>query len=148
VQSHAATEIDELVHRINDEITPLVDCQQCGNCCRSLMINVEQHELKAIADQLQTNTEQLKEKHIETSQQGMMIMNAIPCAFLNNNSCTVYENRFSECRQFPHLDRPNFPDRLFGTLMHYGRCPIIYNVVEELKRELHFVPETADITCE
>jgi hypothetical protein len=50
----------------------------------------------------------------------------------------VYEHRFSECREFPRLDRKNFKDRLFGTLIHYAMCPIIFNVVEELKIKTGF----------
>jgi Fe-S-cluster containining protein len=133
-----SNEVDKLVHQLNEKITPQVNCLECGNCCRSLMINVEENELHAIADYLHTNTEDLKARHVETSLQGQMIMNTIPCAFLSGNACTVYEHRFSECREFPHLNRPHFTERLFGTLMHYGRCPIIYNVVEQLKNKLNF----------
>ena len=79
-----------------------------------------------------------EEKYIEKSEGGMMIMNTIPCHFLNDNKCGVYENRFKECRDFPHLHKPNFNDRLFGTLIHYAICPIIFNVIEQLKIETDF----------
>jgi uncharacterized protein len=138
IDQQDSRQIDEIVHRLNDVITPQVDCLSCGNCCRSLMINVEEGELKPIADFLGTNEVDIKTAHVETSQHGMMVMNTIPCAFLSGNACTVYEHRFSDCRAFPHLDRPNFPDRLFGTLMHYGRCVIIYNVIEQLKGRIGF----------
>jgi hypothetical protein len=67
-----------------------------------------------------------------------MIMNSIPCGFLSENKCTVYEKRFDECREFPHLHKDNFKGRLFGTLIHYAMCPIIFNVVEELKKATGF----------
>ena len=132
-------EIDKAVHALNNEITPQINCLECGNCCRSLMINVEPGELKAVADHLQITESEAKEKYIETSVEGEMLMNVIPCAFLSGNACTVYESRFSECREFPHLHKPQFRGRLFGTLMHYGRCPIIYNVMERLKIESGFI---------
>ena len=102
------------------------------------MINVTPAEADTVSTHLGMDTLEFKEKYIEESQQGQMIMSSIPCHFLNDKICTVYEHRYSECREFPHLDRKNFKDRLFGTLIHYAMCPIIFNVVEELKIEAGF----------
>lgn len=132
------TAIDGLVHTINEIITPSIDCTRCGACCKSLMINVVDTELKPVADKLQLSEEDFKEQYIETSSQGQMIMKSIPCSFLYADKCTVYEQRFAECREFPHLHKDNFKGRLFGTLVHYAMCPIIFNVVEELKIETGF----------
>jgi uncharacterized protein len=144
VKTFNSRQVDEIVNELNETITPQVNCLSCGNCCRSLIINIEEGELQPIADFLGTPETELKARHVETSQQGQMVMNTIPCAFLSGNACTVYEHRFSDCRAFPHLDRPHFQDRLFGTLMHYGRCLIIYNVVEQLKMRLGFKVQHGD----
>jgi Fe-S-cluster containining protein len=122
-------------------ITPLVDCTKCGACCKSLMINVTAEEIEAVSLHLHISATGFKEKYIEESLQGQMIMNTIPCHFLSGTMCTIYEKRFNECREFPHLHKNNFKDRLFGTFMHYTMCPIIYNVVEELKVETGFKNE-------
>src|SRR6185369_3836565 len=97
------------------------------------MINVTPGEVDVLAEAMQMSPAAIKEKYIEESQQGKLIMNAIPCNFLSGKKCSVYEHRFRECRDFPHLHKPGFLQRLPGTLMHYGRCPIIYNVIEALK---------------
>lgn len=138
LKSQDSTVIDELVQEINAEITPKIDCTACGNCCKSLMINITKPESKALADHLQMDLADVKKKYIEESLQGNMIMNTIPCHFLEGTKCSIYEHRFNECREFPHLQRPNFTDRLFGTLMYYHMCPIIFNVVEELKDKTNF----------
>ena len=36
--------VDELVFKLNETIAPQIDCTTCGNCCRSLMINVEPND--------------------------------------------------------------------------------------------------------
>ncbi len=132
-------EIDARVNRLNDIIAPAIDCTACGNCCKSLMVNITQPEAERLAVYLKMEVGDLKEKYIETSQQGsMMVLNTIPCHFLKGTSCSIYEHRFTECRDFPALHRGNFTERLFATFMHYGRCPIIYNVVEHLKIETGF----------
>jgi len=102
------------------------------------MINVTQEESNTVAEHLKMSAANFEEMHIEKSAGGQMIMNTIPCHFLSDSKCTIYEKRFNECREFPHLHKPNFNDRLFGTLIHYSICPIIYNVVEQLKIETDF----------
>ncbi|MFY7838983.1 MAG: YkgJ family cysteine cluster protein [Lacibacter sp.] len=67
-----------------------------------------------------------------------MILNKIPCHFLADNKCSIYEVRFAGCREFPALHLPQFNRRLFTVMMHYDRCPIIFNVMEELKSTTHF----------
>jgi len=130
--------IDQLVHVINADITPKIDCTECGNCCKTLMINITSEESERLATHLKMTVPDLKSKYIEESLQGKMITNTIPCHFLGGTKCTIYEERFTECRDFPHLHKDNFTDRLFGTLMYYAMCPIIFNVVEELKMQSGF----------
>ena len=86
----------------------------------------------------------MKKKDIEESAEGQLIMNTIPCHFLSGSSCNIYEDRFTECREFPHLHKPHFTSRLFGTMIYYGMCPIIFNVVEQLKDAVHFKADEAE----
>lgn len=130
--------VDSLVHAINDSVTPQIDCTQCGNCCKSLMINITNHEAILLSKHLQISETELKDKYVEQSEQGQLIMNTIPCHFLSNTTCSIYEQRFTECREFPHLHKPNISGRLFGTMQYYGICPIIFNVMEKLKEELEY----------
>ena len=58
--------------------------------------------------------------------------------FLKENKCTVYEFRFEGCKEFPAMHLPRFKERLFTTFMNYARCPIIFNIIEQLKVETNF----------
>lgn len=135
-------EIDLTVHKLNAEVTAEIDCTQCGNCCKSLMINVTVEETTLLATHLQLSKDDVKKIYLEESEEGQMIINKIPCHFLTNNRCSIYENRFTDCRDFPHLHKPHFTGRLFGTMMYYSICPIVFNVVEKLKAELNFKHKT------
>ena len=130
--------IDSMVHTLTETITPQIDCTQCGNCCKSLMINITKEETDQLASHLQISETQLIDQYIEQSEQGQMIINTIPCHFLKGTSCSIYEHRFTECREFPHLHKPHFTGRLFGTMQYYEICPIIFNVVEKLKEALDY----------
>jgi len=139
LQSQNSDDIDELVQELDTLITPQIDCTSCGNCCRNLMINVTEDEVTALATHLNTTNTGLKEKYIETgSSNDMMIINTIPCHFLHESRCTIYEHRFAGCREFPALHLPKFNKRLFTTFTHYSTCLIIYNVVEEMKKRVSF----------
>lgn len=130
--------VDQRVAALDKEISPEIDCTACGNCCKSLMIVVNDAEADALSNQLQQTRQSFDENYLEKGSNGMMIINKIPCHFLSDNKCTVYEHRFAGCREFPALHVPQFNKRLFTTFMHYERCPIIFNVVERLKDKLAF----------
>jgi Fe-S-cluster containining protein len=138
LSSHNELDIDTLVTKLNDEIAPQINCTACGNCCKSLMVNINETEANNLAEHLTLSRENFDNKYLEKGSNGMMILNAIPCHFLSENKCTVYEHRFEGCKEFPALHLPGFKNRLFTTFMHYNRCPIIFNVVEALKDELSF----------
>ena len=138
LQETESEALDELVHKLQVAITPKIDCTQCGNCCKSLMIVVEEQEANRLSAVLQQSREEFDQQYLEKGFSGRMIMNQIPCHFLTNNRCTVYEDRFAGCREFPAMHIPQFRERLFTTFMHYNRCPIIFNVVEAMKTEMAF----------
>ena len=129
---------DEQVHSINKLIEPQIDCTACGKCCKSLMINVTEEEADRVAARLQLDRKNFDKQYLEKGGYGLMVINTIPCHFLTANKCTVYEDRFAGCREFPALHLPHFTKRLFTVMMHYNRCPIIFNVVEELKQQTGF----------
>ncbi len=130
--------LDPLVQELNDLVTPGISCTDCGNCCKTLMINVSETEADALAAHLQLERDSFDTRYLEKGSNGMMLVNTIPCHFLEGNKCTVYTHRFGGCREFPAMHLPHFRNRLFTTFMHYGRCPIIFNIVEQLKTKLQF----------
>lgn len=133
--------LDRSVHELNEEISAAIDCTQCGNCCKTLMINITRQEIEDLAAFLEKPVDNVKELYIEESLAGNYIINSIPCSFLSEKKCSIYANRFNECRGFPHLHKGGFKERLLGTLLHYGSCPIIYNVVEAVKKETGFLED-------
>ena len=131
-------EVDELVQELDRKISPTISCTDCGNCCKSLMVCLKEKEADALSGHLNHSREKFDATYLEKGSNGMMIMNQMPCHFLSNNKCTIYEYRFEGCREFPALHLPQFTRRLFTTFMHYDRCPIIFNVVEQMKDQMDF----------
>ena len=138
LKASEGTKIDTLVQELNSIVTSQIDCTTCGNCCKTLLINVTKNEADNLSLYLNKTRIDFDKEYVEKGSNGMMLMNTIPCSFLADNKCTIYDYRFAGCREFPGLDIPNFTKRLFTVFMHYGRCPIIFNVVEQLKVMTNF----------
>ena len=139
VKEHNGEQVDEKVFHLNQTISPQISCTDCGNCCKSLMVLISDAEADDLSTYLNQSRQSFDQKYLEKGSNGLMIMNRMPCHFLSDNKCTVYEHRFEGCKEFPALHLPDFKRRLFTTFMHYERCPIIFNVVEQLKDEMSFV---------
>jgi Fe-S-cluster containining protein len=61
-----------------------------------------------------------------------------PCPFLKDNRCSVYEDRPADCSGYPYLYEPNFACRTMAMIDRTFTCPIVYEVMEELKRSVGF----------
>ena len=141
VKEHKGEQVDDLVAQLDKTISPMISCTDCGNCCKSLMVLISDSEADHLSSHLGQSREAFDQEYLEKGNNGLMIMNRMPCPFLTNNKCSIYEHRFEGCKEFPALHLPNFTRRLFTTFMHYDRCPIIFNVVEQLKDEMGFERE-------
>jgi uncharacterized protein len=132
-------EVDENLKPIADKYLSEIDCTQCGNCCKKIMITLNHAEMEKIAIAINKPIEQCKNDYFETSTlSDTVIMSAMPCHFLSQNKCTVYEHRPSACASFPHLNLPNFTTRLLSMISGYGLCPQIYHSLEALKMHYNF----------
>jgi Fe-S-cluster containining protein len=130
--------LDKAVFDLSESISPKIECTHCGNCCKSLMVNIDEAEANNLSAHLGQTRAQFDESYLSKGESGRMVVNAIPCHFLVGNSCSVYEHRFAGCKEFPAFHVPEFNKRLFTTYMHYDRCPIIFNVMETLKKDLEW----------
>lgn len=134
-------ELDSLVFKTADEIGSAVDCTQCGMCCEILKPMCSEEDQQRLATELSITIEQLREQYLEydksDDEPGWRIKNA-PCPFLQDKKCTVYEHRPDNCRQYPYLHKPDFSYRTWGMIERTFTCPIVFQVMEELKEKLNF----------
>ena len=125
--------VDLLVHRINAEIAPKIDCTACGNCCKHLSPNLTKEDLKNLTGALQIPVEEVIEKYTGTMEHELSLKH-LPCSFLQDNKCGIYCHRPEACASFPHLHQTGFVSRLRRVIDNYSICPIIFNVLERLKQ--------------
>jgi hypothetical protein len=122
--------VDEIVHRLDKEISPKIDCTECGNCCRNLRPVATEEAMSPF----------VKPENMEKYK----YVKGFECKNLDCNMCTIYETRPEECRQYPYLHRDKFVTRTSELIQNYEVCPIIYNVFEQLKTELDWKSDTTN----
>lgn len=140
-------ELDELVSKLAGKYEAEIECTSCGRCCKNLKPTLSEGDQQRLADSLGITVDQLKDKYLvydnDEYEPGWQIK-AAPCPFLKDNKCTVYESRPDDCRGYPYLHEADFSSRTIGMIERTFTCPIVFDVIEELKGKVAFDAEDFD----
>jgi len=78
------------------------------------------------------------EKYLTIDSDGDYVFTSAPCPFLQtDNYCEVYEHRPKACREYPHTDRRKMQQIFNITLKNIEVCPVVLNVVEQIKKQVN-----------
>ncbi len=135
-------QIDKLVYDIADSVAANIECTSCGRCCKQLKPTLTDKDQQHLAKELKITVKQLQDTYLEYIQSddepACWQMKKVPCPFLRNKKCTVYQTRPQNCRDCPYLQKPGFNTRTMAMLERTLTCPIVFEVMEELKERLSF----------
>ena len=77
------------------------------------------------------------ETYLREDEEGDFVVKSSPCPFLGeDNFCSVYEDRPSDCRRFPYTNEDVLVKRVPLTLKNTSFCPITYYTIERLMQEI------------
>ncbi len=133
-----SAKIDKLMHELNNHYIFHIDCTQCGNCCMHLRPILAERDIDILIKKLRTTRVKFKKTYVITDEEGDMLFKHLPCKFLLDKKCKLYESRPEDCRSYPHLHKSFLTHRLYGIFENYAICPIVFNVLEDLKTKLQF----------
>ncbi|HUU59263.1 MAG TPA: YkgJ family cysteine cluster protein [Phycisphaerae bacterium] len=138
----ADEELDELVFEITRCVWSAMDCTACGRCCKELQPGVTEAEQQRLAGRRGLPVAEFRRRYLERDPEPddgpAWRVRGSTCPFLQDNKCTVYEDRPSQCRGYPYLYEPDFSSRTWGMIERTFTCPVVYEVLEELKAALPF----------
>lgn len=118
---------------LHEEAFSKIDCLQCANCCKNYSPRFKTPDIKRISKHLKMKESEFIKKYLVVDEDGDFVVNAKPCPFLgDDNYCTIYDQRPSDCRRFPYTDEDVFIKRPQLTLKNSGFCPITYYVLEKM----------------
>jgi Fe-S-cluster containining protein len=129
--------------RIGEEIEDQIDCTVCANCCRVASVEVSDRDVDRLVKALGIKRQKfLDEYTVINEKEGTRDLRrtATGCIFLSGNDCTVYEDRPTICRDFPHVVRGEgrITTRMWQFIDRACYCPIVYNALEVYKEEVGF----------
>ena len=110
-----------------------IDCLQCANCCKNYSPRFKTPDIKRIARHLRMKESDLIETYLRLDEDGDYVVKTTPCPFLGqDNYCSIYEVRPSDCERFPYTDEDVLIKRPAITQKNSTFCPIVYFVLEKL----------------
>lgn len=110
-----------------------IECLKCANCCRNYSPRFKTPDIKRISKHLRLKEGDFIEKYLSLDKDGDYVVKSTPCSFLgDDNRCTIYEVRPSDCHRFPYTDEDVIFKRQEITLKNSTFCPIVYYVLERL----------------
>jgi hypothetical protein len=131
-------ELDRVVHEIARAVYAAIDCTACANCCRTMAVSMNTLDVERLAAHLGLSETELEDRYLTITPDRQRLMQSLPCSFLLGSVCSVYEERPKDCRDFPHLLKPDFRSRTLSVFVNAPDCPIVFNFLERLKRAVGF----------
>ena len=128
--------LDAVVGGIVRQVEAAIDCTQCANCCRVLEVSLETDDVDRLANHLAVIPARIEADYTVRGKLCDRAFAQSPCAFLADNRCTVYPARPRDCREYPHLGKGQFRERMWQILSHAEDCPIVFNVLQRMKRDI------------
>ena len=123
----------KLLPDLHEEAFEKNDCLDCAACCKNYSPRFKTPDIKRIAKFLSLKEGQFIETYLHLDQEGDYVLKTKPCPFLgNDNYCSIYEVRPSDCARFPYTDEDILIKRQSLTLKNATFCPIVYFVLEKL----------------
>jgi Fe-S-cluster containining protein len=118
---------------LHEEAFEKIDCLQCANCCKNYSPRFKTPDIKRISKHLKMRESAFIDKYLKVDEDGDFVAKTIPCPFLGaDNSCSIYDQRPSDCHRFPYTDEDVFIKRQQLTLKNSTFCPITYFLLEKL----------------
>ncbi len=118
---------------LHEEAFTKIDCLDCAACCKNYSPRFKTPDLKRIAKHLKMKEGDFIEKYLLLDNEGDYVVRSKPCPFLGeDNFCSIYEVRPSDCVRFPYTDEDILLKRPALTLKNSTFCPIVYFVLEKL----------------
>ena len=123
----------QLLHALHDEAFSKIDCLSCAACCKNYSPRFTGPDIRRASKAIGIKEGAFKEKYLTVDADGDFVVTTAPCPFLgDDNFCSIYEHRPTDCRRFPYTDEDVLLKRPLITEKNATFCPAVYFVLEKL----------------
>lgn len=121
---------------LHEQAFEKVNCLSCANCCKNYSPRFKTPDIKRISKVVGMRESVFIDNYLRIDEEGDYVLISKPCPFLGeDNFCSIYEDRPSDCRRFPYTDEDVFIKKQSLTLKNVSFCPAVYFVIEKLMAE-------------
>lgn len=127
--------LDKIAVQTDVEVWKETDCLACANCCKTMSPTFTKTDVKRISRHLNMTEDAFREKWLYFDKKDGDWMNKLqPCQFLNlqDNKCSIYEVRPSDCAGFPHHTKRRMVDYMHVFKQNVEYCPATFKMVEKM----------------
>lgn len=129
--------LDELFHKTHNDVFENTDCLTCANCCKTTSPIFYQHDIERAARAVKIKPGEFIQKYLFMDEEGDFVLQEAPCPFLDqNNYCSIYSERPTACREYPHTNRKKIRQILDLTYYNTLVCPAVLKIVEIIKESV------------
>ncbi|MBX2938558.1 MAG: YkgJ family cysteine cluster protein [Ferruginibacter sp.] len=110
-----------------------INCLDCAACCKQYSPRFKTPDIKRIARFLQMKEGVFIETFLKLDEEGDYVTQKSPCPFLlENNACSIYDVRPSDCSRFPYTNEDVLLKRQHITLKNATFCPAVVYVLDAI----------------
>lgn len=118
---------------LHEEAFEKINCLDCAACCKNYSPRFKTPDIKRISKHLGLKESAFIETYLRLDNDGDYVVKSTPCPFLGDeNYCSIYEARPSDCHRFPYTDEDVLLKRPNITMKNAEFCPIVQFVLDKL----------------
>jgi Fe-S-cluster containining protein len=126
--------LDQVIHDLHEKVFEEIDCLKCANCCKTTSPIFYMKDIERASKAIRLKPTAFIEKFLKIDEDKDYILKSTPCPFLDDeNYCTIYKDRPTACREYPHTDRKRVVQILDLTLKNTHVCPAVARIFTRLK---------------
>ena len=124
-----------LLPTLHENAFSSISCLSCAACCKSYSPRFKTPDIKRISKHLKCKESIFINTYLILDEEGDFVAKSLPCPFLNNNNhCSIYSVRPSDCQRFPYTDEDTFLHRAHITLKNASFCPAVVHVLKQIEQ--------------
>jgi Fe-S-cluster containining protein len=129
--------LDALFNEAHEKVFAETDCLTCGNCCKTTSPIFYQRDIERAAKAVRLKPGEFIDKYLMVDEDKDYVLKQSPCIFLDHeNYCTIYADRPTACREYPHTNRKRMVQILDLTYKNTLVCPAVLEITEKLREKL------------
>lgn len=125
--------LDVIFHEKHTEVFEEIDCLSCANCCKTTSPIFRTVDIERLSKRLKISSGEFVTRYLKVDDDKDYVLQLSPCTFLmDDNKCSVYEDRPLACKEYPHTNRKKMHQILTLTRRNTEICPAVSRIFQSL----------------